>query len=564
MAYKTHIEYFYDRVKQTPDGIFLRQPSGEEWQEQTWKQAYDEAARMAGFVRSKNLPPGSHVAILSKNCRHWILADIAIMMAGHVSVPFFPNVTGDELADLLQRGMVKLLFVGKLDPAVWENMKTRIPPGLETVHFPHYAHNAVVDTGTAWDEAVRENQPVQEPHIPQATDVWTILFTSGTTGAPKGVVLTYHSPAALMEMERAQNIIGVFKNRESVFFSYMPLNHIAERMIVEVASMLTGGSISFSESLERFVHNLQAVQPTVFMSVPRIYTKFRSAVVEKLGEKRLRFLLKVPVVSGIVKKKIRHGLGLGRAPIIITGAAPTPQPLKDWYLKLGIGLREIYGMTENAGGCCLMPPDGLRPGTVGKPLPQVQIRTVPETGEVLMKAPWLMQGYFGDSQKTAETLKEGWLHTGDKGALDNDGYLILDGRVNDTFKTSKGKFIDPGPLEWALAENTDIEQVCVAGQGLPQPIALVTLSESGKAADAPEVAGRLRETVEKLNAGHPAYRHIAKLVVMDHEWSTENGFLTPTLKIKRNKMTERYAPDFDRWYHKTGLVLWEKSGFKHM
>jgi len=554
---KTHIEYFYDRVRDTPHEIFLRQPTGEVWMEMTWEQAFQESACMAEHIRTQQLPAGSNIAILSKNCYHWILADLAIMMSGNISVPFFPNVAHDELADLLTRSEAKILFIGKLDEPVWENLKTAVPTTLEVIHFPHYAGNAKITEGKSWDHTVRTCFPIEKPHIPQPTDVWTILFTSGTTGAPKGVMLTYGSPAALMEMERTENIIGVFTGREFVFFSYMPLNHIAERMIVEVASLLTGGSISFSESLERFVHNLQAVQPTVFMSVPRIYTKFQMAVLEKLGEKRFRFLMKVPGVSSFIKKKIRHGFGLGRASIIITGAAPTPQPLKDWYSKIGIELREIYGMTENAGGCCLMPPHEIRPGTVGKPLPQVEIKIEPETGQVLMKAPWLMKGYFKDPEKTAETLRDGWLYTGDKGALTPDGHVLLDGRVSDTFKTAKGKFIDPGPLEWKMSENTLIEQICVTGLGIPQPIALVSLSEIGKSLPRPEVEERLKASLEKLNEGHPGYRHVAKVIVVNDEWTIDNGLLTPTLKIKRNKLNERYGQKFETWYNAGAIVQFE-------
>lgn len=554
---KTHIEYFYDRVRDTPDAVFLRQPTGNVWKELTWKQAYDEASRMAGYIQSLALPAGSQIAILSKNCYHWVLADLAIMMTGHISAPFFPNVSTTELTDLLERSETKLLFVGKLDVPVWENLKGCIPDTLPSIRFPHYEGNGKINIGEDWDTLLQRTLPISTPHIPDASDVWTILFTSGTTGAPKGVMLTYGSPAALMEMERQESVIGVFKNSEFVFFSYMPLNHIAERMIVEVACLLTGGTISFSESLERFVYNLQEVQPTVFMSVPRIYTKFQMAVLEKLGEKRLNFLLKVPFVSGIIKKKIRHGFGLSRAAIIITGAAPTPQALKNWYNKVGIELREIYGMTENAGGCCLMPPHEVKPGTVGTPLPQVQLKTDPETGEVLMKAPWLMKGYFKDEQKTTDTLRDGWLYTGDKGKINADGHLVLDGRVNDTFKTAKGKFIDPGPSEWKLAENIFIEQICVTGLGLPQPIALVALSEIGKSHEKAEIETRLEESVAQLNAQNPGYQHISKVIVVKEEWTIDNGLLTPTLKIKRTNMNHKYGHRYEAWSQHEATIIWE-------
>ncbi len=557
MANKTHLQYFYDRVLETPGAVFLRQPEGEKWHEITWKQAYDEASRMAAYLHSLSLEPGSSIAILSKNCYHWILADLAIMMSGHISTPFFPNLSSGELSELLKLSHAKLLFVGKLDAPVWENLQHVIPDNLPTVAFPHYPGNAAVETKMEWKDILTEFNPIQKPHDPEIHDVWTILFTSGTTGTPKGVTLTYNSPAALMEMERKQEVIGIFRNTEFVFFSYLPLNHIAERMIVEVACLLTGGCISFGESLDTFAKNLQTVQPTVFMSVPRIYTKFQMAVIDKLGEKKLNILLRIPLLSDVLKKKIRAGFGLSRCPIILTGAAPTPQPLKNWYKRLGIDLREIYGMTENAGGCTLMPAGNNQPGTVGKPLPEVEIKIEEHTGEVLMKAPWIMQGYYNEPEKTAATLRDGWLHTGDQGELTPDGFLKLTGRVSDTFKTSKGKFVAPGPLEWQLAENVFIEQVCVAGLGIPQPVALVALSEVGKHEERDEVIQRLTESLNHLNQTLPGYQQISKIVVVKDEWNVDNGLLTPTLKIKRNKMNERYGEKLEGWSKTTETVIWE-------
>jgi long-subunit acyl-CoA synthetase (AMP-forming) len=194
---------------------------------------------------------------------------------------------------------------------------------------------------------------------------------------------------------------------------------------------------------------------------------------------------------------------------------------------------------------------------VGKPLPRVEIKIDENTGEVLMRAPWLMKGYFNDPEKTAAAIQNGWLHTGDQGELRSDGFLVLTGRVSDTFKTAKGKFIAPGPLEWKLSENILIEQVCVAGLGIPQPIALVSLSEVGKSESRPEVTERMEESLKALNETLPSYQHIAKIVVVKDEWTVENGLLTPTLKIKRNKMNERYEDRYNSWFNAKETVVWE-------
>jgi long-chain acyl-CoA synthetase len=552
---KTHIEFFLDWKDKKPNEVFLRQPHGTTWKETTWAEAYNQSARIAAAMQAMGVEKGSNVAILSKNCMHWILADMAIIMAGYISTPFFPNLSKEEFRDLIKRSEAKVLFIGKLDQPIWESLKNEVPADVKVIAFPHYDGNAEIALGEKWDDLMSKHQPIEKPHIPQLDDLWTILFTSGTTGAPKGVMLSYRSPAALMAMELKHDQIGIFKSKEYQFFSYLPLNHIAERMIVEIACLLTGGTISFAESLDTFAQNLQQVQPTSFMSVPRIYTKFQLAVIEKLGSK-LDFLLKIPFINSLLKKKIREGFGLSRAGVILTGAAPTPQSLKNWYAKLGIDLREIYGMTENAGGCCVMPQNFTVPNFVGKALPEVELKIDDENGEVIMKAPWNMLGYFKEPELTAEVLQDGWIKTGDCGIVNDEGYLKLTGRASDTFKTSKGKFIVPGPMEWKLSENHNIEQVCVAGLGLNQPLALINLSEIGKNADKDELEKSLEDTIRKINKDLPSYQHLSKAVVINEEWTVDMGLLTPTMKIKRKKVNERYDSLMLDWERKDNMVVY--------
>ncbi len=544
-AAKTHLEYFLQQEKEKAQAVFMRQPYGSVWKEFNWKQAGDEARRIATYLISLNLPARSNIAILSKNCYHWVLTDLAIMMAGHVSTPFFPNLVPNELSQLLERSEARVLFIGKLDTPIWDRLKDVIPADIDVIRFPFYEGNGNVKTGKPWEEILAGNAPLQKVQLPKLNDLWTILFTSGTTGAPKGVMLTYKAPAALLNMEKKYNQIGIFNQKDFQFFSYLPLNHIAERMIVETAAFFTGGTISFAESLEKFPVNLQSVQPTIFMSVPRIYTKFQMAILDKIG-KKLNLLLSIPILSGYLKSKIKTGLGLSRCKVILTGAAPTPQALKDWYLKLGIELREVYGMTENSGGCTLMPAAETRSGVVGRILPEAEVRVDETTGEVLMRAPWTMTGYFRDEERTAAVLKDGWLYTGDKGEV-QDGYLKLTGRVSDTFKTSKGKFISPAPMEWFFAKSIFAEQVCVVGHAAPQPILLIVLSEVGKHEDQEKVLANLTATKNELNVTLPSYSHINKIVIVKEDWSIDNGILTPTLKIKRNAIDNKYDKYYEQW-----------------
>ena len=477
------------------------------------------------------------------------------MIGGWVSVPFYPNLNGRQLGEVVRAGDIKLLFAGKLD--AWEEMKTGIPPDLPLIRFPHYPGNSRVNEGLDWDKLLDTPYLIPDFSLPKLEDLWTILFTSGTTGTPKGVMLNFSAPASLMQNEQQYNTLHIFGGSEHRFFSYLPLNHIAERIIVEVAALITGGCISFAESLDTFAENLRQTQPTLFMAVPRIWTKFQMGILQRMPEKKLKTLLKIPVINGIIRNKIKKGLGLDKARIMLTGAAPTPDALKHFFAALGIQLQEVYGMTENCGGCTLMPIEGIKSGVVGKPLPNVELRIAPENGEVLIRVPWMMSGYYGAPEKTAEVLRDGWLHTGDQGEIDAEGYLKLTGRVSDTFKSAKGKFIVPAPIEWGFAENKYIEQICVTGLAIPQPLALVILSETAQKEPREMVEAALRMSLEAVNMGLSSFERLKSLIVLREPWSVENGILTPTMKIRRDVLARRYESLLNDWYQREESIIWE-------
>jgi long-chain acyl-CoA synthetase len=462
---RSAVELFYQWEATKPDAPFLQQPFGEEWKTISWGEAGQIARKVAAALRKMGYQPGDHIGMVSKNCYHWVLADLAMMIGGYVSVPFYPTLSASQLEEVIRLGDIKAIFVGKLDN--WELMKEGVPADIPIIAFPHYPGNSKVAEGLQWDEWIADTEPLAENPAPDIHALWTILFTSGTTGTPKGVMLDYYAPTALMEMERQHNILKLFHGDEHRFFSYLPLNHIAERIIVELACLLTGGTIYFAESLDRFAQNLRYTKPTLFMAVPRIWTKFQLGILERLPQKKLDFFLKIPILSGLIKKKIITGLGLDKANILLTGAAPTPDVLKEWYKSIGIVIQEVYAQTENCGGCTLMPFARVKSGTVGVALPDVEIRIDPDNGEVVTRSPWTMMGYYKAEDKTKEVLREGWLYSGDQGELDAEGYLRITGRVADTFKSAKGKFIVPAPIEWGFAKNSFIEQICIVGLTLP-------------------------------------------------------------------------------------------------
>ncbi|MFK7949981.1 MAG: AMP-binding protein [Saprospiraceae bacterium] len=552
---KTLLDYFYEFERSKANEVYLRQPINGTWKTYTWAEVGDQARRIANAIKAMGLPPKTHIGILSKNCAHWIMADLAIMMSGNVSVPFYATLTAENLKEVLELSNTKVMFVGKLE--TWEQQQAGVSSDIECISFPHLPGNSEVTGFTTWDELLAQHKPMTTEYYPTLDELFTIKYTSGTTGTPKGVMLTYGSVAQLLETEKQTNMLKLFEGDEHRFFSYLPLNHIAERNIVEAASIATGGSVSFVESLATFPQNLQDTRPNVFLAVPRIWTKFHLGILGKMPQSRLNFLLKIPVLNNLIRNKIKAGLGLDKAKILLTGAAPMPVHLLDWYKKLGVTIQEVYGMTENCAGCTIMPANGIKPGTVGKPLGNVQIRIDEETGEVQTKAPWNMLGYYKEEEKTKEVLRDGWIHTGDQGEITKDGYLKLTGRVKDTFKTTKGKYVVPAPIEWKFAKSEFIEQICIIGLGIPQPMALVNLSEIGQEAGKATVAESFNEMLKEINPKMEPYKRVKKIIVMSEPWSVENGILTPTLKIKRNVLNQRFKDQFDDWYAEEDAVLWK-------
>jgi long-chain acyl-CoA synthetase len=553
---RTVTDYFYHWERTTPDAVYLRQPVGEGFRDYTWAEVGDQARRMAAYLRSLGLPPGSNVGLVSKNCAHWIIADLAIGLAGHVSVPFYPTLTGPQLRQVLEHSGCPVLFVGKLDE--WAVLRDGVPETIRCIAFPAEYDGSPADELDEWYELLADVRPMPESPQPDLDLLQTIVYTSGTTGQPKGVMIPYRASAEALR--HTTDWLGLANPPGPVrFFSYLPLCHIAERSLVESGSLVSGGTIYFAESLDTFPKNLQAARPTHFLAVPRIWTKFQMGILAKMPPEKLDRLLKIPVLNWLVKRKIRQGLGLDKARMLITGAAPMPTELIRWYERLGLRIQEAYGMTENLGGHTFSRPDHRRLGTVGQLYPGVETRIDPETGEVQMRCPWMTTGYYREPGLTAGLLRDGWLCTGDMGELTTDGYLKITGRVKDMFKTAKGEYVVPAPIEFGFATNAFVEQVCVAGATLPQPIALVVLSDLGRQAERTAVARSLAETVQAVNPGLKHYEHLKKVVVVRDAWTVDNNLLTPTMKIKRNVVETRYQPAMDRWYGHDELVVWEEE-----
>ncbi|GAB3639490.1 AMP-binding protein [Spirosoma arcticum] len=550
----TLIGCFYKWEQSQPARIFLRQPIGDAFVDFTWAEVGRQARILATYLNSIGLPPKSNVGLVSKNCAHWLIADLAILMSGHVSVPFYPTLTGPQLRQVLEHSECRALFVGKLDG--WDGVKSGVPTDVHKIAFPSYAPGfpSVDADAVQWDDVLANYAPMTGNPLPDLNDLFTIIYTSGTTGNPKGVMITYDSVAEVMGKTQEQMRYDIAETR---FFSYLPLCHIAERNVVEATGVATGGTIYFAESLETFAKNLAVARPTHFLAVPRIWTKFQMGILAKMPQKKLDTMLRIPILSGIVKRKIRQGLGLNDAKVIITGAAPMPISLIQWFRRLGIVIQEAYGMTENLGAVSMMPADKIKDGTVGRINDGMAVRTDPQTGEVQTKSRWNMLGYYREPALTAATIKDGWLYTGDVGEVDSEGFLRITGRVKEMYKSPKGEYIAPSQIEFGFAENNHIEQVCVTGQQLPQPIALIVLSEAARQADRQTVAQGLQQTLDTLNERVHNYERVRKLIVMKEPWTVENNLMTPTMKMKRNVIDARYQTQYEPWFGREEVIVWE-------
>lgn len=547
---------FYECEKKLYNRPFLKQPFGNKWEIYTWGEVGHLARKLAAGLKSLGLRDKAHIGLVSKNCREWVIADIAIMMAGYVSVPFFPTLKSNEIKNLLEFGEVDALFAGKLEN--WKEMKKGVPEDMPVIAFPQYKDHSKISKAHQWNDFINSFEPIEKTNVPKLDDVWTIIFTSGTTGTPKGVVIDYRAYDATKLLIEKSNVLKIDQSGDNNFFSYLPLNHIAERIVVEHTCFRYGGSMSFVESLDTFAKNLSDTQPTVFFAVPRIWTKFQMGILGKIPQKKLEKLLNIPLISGFLKKKFKKSLGLSKARAIVSGAAPMMESQRVWFREIDIHITNGYGMTENLAICTQLDARETRkPGSVGRAQDGVEISIDPENNEILMRGEFMMKGYFKAPEITAEVLKNGWLHTGDQGHIDEEGYLFITGRVKDNFKTTKGKYIEPLTIENYFADIIEFEQICVTGMGIPQPICLAVLSEVGKTISPEKLTQKLEKKLEDINAKLDNYKKISTLIVVKDEWSVENELITPTLKIKRNKIDQKYQSNFEKWHKADETILWE-------
>jgi long-chain acyl-CoA synthetase len=530
MEYQTVLQSFLDNSAKFSDRAFLHQPDKQQWRTFTFAQTEHQARCIASGLKAQGFKQGDRIGVISKNCAEWFIADLAIMMAGMISVPIYPTAGHKTISFVVEHCNMKAIFVGKFDAL--GAAEAAINPGVLRIAFPY----PTVSASEYWLQWLDKYPAIEEQYQADIDDCMSIVYTSGTTGDPKGVVISFKNLASAAKC--TVDLIDVVI--EDRLLSYLPLAHITERSVIECVAFHAAPQVYFVESLDTFINDLRHASPTFFVSVPRLWAKFQAQVLAELPAKKLDFLLRLPVVGKRVAKKIRTRLGLNDTRKFGTGSAPIAVSLLQWFQRIGIDISEGWGMTETSGlSCGNMPFTAEHIGTIGVPLDCVEMKLSADK-EILIRGDAVFSHYYLAPEMTEASYTGDWFHTGDCGQVTDDGIFRIVGRVKEQFKTAKGKYVAPVPIEQLLCRNSHIEQICVMGIGLKQPLALVVLGE-GKSAKDPVLVSELKSTLSDVNAELESHQRLEYMFICKDPWTVENDLLTPTLKLKRHQIERFYS-----------------------
>ncbi|EPH6196264.1 AMP-binding protein [Vibrio parahaemolyticus] len=534
-----------------PNEVYLKQIINRQFVEFTYAEVADQALKLVSALRGLGIQPGDKVALVSKNCAEWFICDLAMMLGDYVSVPIFPTAGADTIEYCVTHSESKALIGGKLDDPASTQQVIDAMPELISIALPY---DSAPQCQYQFKALIADAVPSEERPQHYDDKLMSLVYTSGTSGLPKGAMLTYG--AFSWSVQQLINHIGIQANDR--LFSYLPLAHITERVYIFGSSIMGGVPTAFPESLDTFIEDVKMHRPTLFISVPRLWTLFQQRIQDKLPQKKLNFLLKIPFVNSLIKKKLAEGLGLDQARVLGCGSAPVSPALLDWYHSVGLNITEAWGMTESfAYSTINYPFRADKIGTVGNAGPGIELK-IADDSEIMVRGKGLFSGYYKNDIATQESFdSDGWLHTGDIGAIDKDGYLTIQGRKKDTFKTAKGKFVSPVPIEKKLFEYSRVEMMCLIGLGLPGPILLVVPHDFPHF-DKERYARTTKKVIARMNQELASHEQIKGVLMIKEPWSIENGVLTPTLKIKRHVLEQKYHELGHNW-PKDELVLWEED-----
>ena len=537
-------------AEERPDDIYLKQIIDRQFVEYTFSEVADKALKLVSALNGLGLKPRDKVALISKNCAEWFICDLAMMLGDFISVPIFPTAGADTIEYCLTHSESTVLIGGKLDdPTATQEVITAMPD-LITIALPY---DSAPQCEHKFNDLISASQPSEARPEHYDDKLMSLVYTSGTSGLPKGAMLTYG--AFNWSVQQLINHIGIQENDR--LFSYLPLAHITERVYIFGSSIMGGVPTAFPESLDTFIEDVKMHRPTLFISVPRLWTLFQQRIQDKLPQKKLNLLLKIPFINSLIKKKLADGLGLDQARVLGCGSAPVSPALLDWYHSVGLNITEAWGMTESFAYSTLNYPfKADKIGSVGNAGPGIELK-IADDQEIMVRSKGMFSGYYKNDIATQESFNsEGWLHTGDIGSIDDQGYLTIQGRKKDTFKTAKGKFVAPVPIEKKLFEYSRVEMMCLVGLGLPFPILLVVPHDFPNF-DRKRYEKTTEKVIAKMNSELESHEQIKGVLMINDPWSIENGILTPTLKIKRHVLEQKYHDVGQNW-PKDKLIVWEE------
>ena len=553
-------------------------------------EVYRRVARTHFELRNAGIAAGDRCALLSENRWEWAVTDFAMMTAGVVSVPIYPTLPAEQIRYLLQHSESRVIFVSTEEQlekilSIWDDL-----PALEgVVIFDSYESDDERITALATllgekplsgDEREDFEQAISAV---QPQDLSSVIYTSGTTGTPKGVMLTHGNFCSNVRD------IGLKVYEDDVALSFLPLSHVAER-IADYVFFYDGATVAYAESLEAVPQNLLEVKPTVAVGVPRffekVHDKVQAAVAAAPAIRRglfnwaigvgkatapyrlknepmpLGLRLKSGLADRLVFAKLRGRLG-GRIRFFMSGAAPLPLHVAEFFYAVGIKICEAYGLTETSPVVSLNYPDSLRFGTVGRMIRNVEVK-IADDGEILVRGPNVMRGYYRDEERTAEVIRDGWFHTGDIGKIDEDGYLSITDRKKDLFKTSGGKYVAPQPIENQIKTSSYVSIAVVVAEGRNFPSALIVpdfeklqqyaqqqgidSADRGTLVRHAGIVSMIENEVDTACQGLARHERVKKVALLEEEFSIDKGEITPTMKVRRREVEKRYADRIEEIY----------------
>ena len=591
---------FWKAVEQRGDEIWLRQKELGIWRSQSWREVGQVVREIAGGLLSLGLARGETASILSNTRREWVTTDLAVLSCAAIANGIYPTDAPAQVQYLCEDSRTTVLFVEddeQLDKAL--EVRAQLPGLRHIIVFDVGGLRGLKDPMVMSLEQLREAGRAYLTAQPQALqerlaqvdpeDVAILVYTSGTTGKPKGAMHTHH---ALVYTVRGYNTL-ISRSQADESMCFLPLCHIAERVGGEYFSLYTGCKLNFVENPETVPENVREIAPTVFTAVPRVWEKFYSGVMIALKESgRLQqmaygwaiavgYRVADTVIAGrpvgavlrlqfrlarlLALDNTRKLIGIHRARYCVTGAAPISPELVRWYLALGVPMLEVWGMTETCGASTGNPPQAIKPGSIGPAASFNEVRVDATTGEILVRGPNVFKGYLNLPEKTAEAIDaEGWLHTGDVGVMDEQGYLRITDRMKDIIITAGGKNITPTELENELKFSPYITDAVVIGDKRPYLVAIVMIDQDNVEKFAqdreipfsnyasltrtPEVQELIQAELDRVNAKFARVEQIKKFFLLDKQLSAEDEELTPTMKLKRKLVENKYASQIEAMY----------------